>query len=183
MARHARGRQESPSEPFGFWLITVETSQSRIALPRQAARTASWLDSEAARSSCRGTIGAYGGLQIAPGGGRAADMRRAIAARLRAEPAAAEDVAAEYVDSVRFYATSWAIAIYFEEKANRFRFTLPRDARELRIVPTGGEMAAVFATGGILEVWPANDWIAHVRSVSARLREIAARALDAIRSE
>lgn len=84
----------------------------------------------------------------------------------------------ELSDYARYASTSWSLTLSVE--ANRRALYLPEEARKLRLVPSGGELAAVFAAGEILEVWTVPDWIAHLRAVGrnvGRLEETALREL------
>jgi UDP-2,3-diacylglucosamine pyrophosphatase LpxH len=55
---------------------------------------------------------------------------------------------------------------------------LPREFRDLGLLPNQGEVAAVLILGDVLEIWSADKWVEHARDVRGRLLEITERAFD-----
>lgn len=83
------------------------------------------------------------------------------------------------MDLARFLATAWSIPVFVEK--NRYTMTLPDPARRLGVLPNAGDKAVVFATGEVLEVWPATDWVEYVRELSGNLAAIADAGMDSLR--
>jgi hypothetical protein len=57
---------------------------------------------------------------------------------------------------------------------------LPEAARRAKLVPQYGGIAVIFGFGGILEIWDALDWNAHVRLTAKRKVAAIADALEDI---
>jgi len=55
---------------------------------------------------------------------------------------------------------------------------LPREFRDLGLLPNTGEIAAVFILGEVLEIWRSEKWVEHVLDVRKNLQQITGRALD-----
>jgi len=159
-------------EPFRAWVLTVE-SQHRIRLPKQILETCKWLETaEEPNNVVVGTISHLGGLRFSPESARDATVRKELAARLEQSPARSEEAAAAWMDLVRFMATAWPVTIQVERKSERISISLPAEARKLGIVPSAGETAVVFASGEIIEVHKAVDWLKHSQAVGGRLQDL-----------
>ena len=76
------------------------------------------------------------------------------------------------LDAARYFATGWNITVSYETVRERFAITLPEEARLLKIVPEEKQVAVVFATGNIFEIWPADDWRTYARSVGLKLTAV-----------
>jgi hypothetical protein len=172
----AAAKIENTIEPWHFQLLRVEEDRHRLRLPKQLVAAISWLTASQEDLPCLGMVGARGGMTICSLsllGTRSKLIKKLSPQQLRRNTAGSE-----LLDYARYAATSWSLTLSVE--ASRRALYLPEEARKLRLVPSGGELAAVFAAGEILEVWTAPDWIAHLRAVGrnvGRLEETALREL------
>ena len=163
-------------EPFRKWVVTVET-QHRIRLPTEITRFAGWLAvNEEGQQTHVGTMSAFGGMQISPDGGRFGEARRSLVEKLLENPAKAGEAGADWLNLARYFATSWPVTFQMERKPSRITINLPAEARKLGIVPKAGEIAVVFATGEILEICGASEWVKLNNTMSEKLNEILERA-------
>ena len=94
-----------------------------------------------------------------------------------------QQVRSRIVEYARYAASTWPVSISWEAKARRYTFTLPEGARMLRLAPSRGERAVVFAVGEILEVWPADEWVAYIRTLARDLDEVRESAIEQLADE
>ncbi len=167
--------------PATLWVRRVGT-QHRIRLHGEAAETVKWLKGKAGFAiDCIARLGPAAQLQILPKD-REEAAKHKLNSSLKAAPPNVDEIAAPWTELARYFATGWTIPCSFEEKSNRFTFVLPKEARDLGIVPGENEVVAIFSTGEILEVWPAREWTQHVAKISSNLNQITILALDALQS-
>ena len=140
---------------------------------------ASWLLSAQEDFSCLAMIGVRGGVAIYP----TALLRTKsdLAAALSRKPPEAAAAGSQVLDFVRYSATSWELTISVEP--TRYIFYLPEDARTLGLVPQPGEVAIVFSSGDILEVWTPTDWIAYLRRMGESIARIERAVLDKLHAD
>ncbi len=74
------------------------------------------------------------------------------------------------VDYARYAATTWKLRL--RRETTRYSFTLPEEARALGVAPSAKQDAAVFAARGLLEVWPAKEWVNYVRGLAVDLDQL-----------
>lgn len=113
-------------------------------------------------------VGPYGGLLLSPRD--LVEEHNEALRHLRGALVRRKEVASSRAEYARLLATTWEIPI--SRESGRYSFVLPEEPRKLRIVPSEGEIVAVFGCGEILEAWPADAWIAHVRSLFARSQSL-----------
>ncbi len=155
-------------EPFQMWVHTVEKA-NRLRLSHDLALVVPWLATETGRIECVCSAGAAGGVCIQPA--KAIDAtRRSLTTHLDRRASTPTDDASGWVALARFLATSWDVPIAIEP--GRFSLTLPEGARKLGLVPAKGQVAVVFAVAGIVEVWPAGEWVQHVRQSAASIDDL-----------
>lgn len=138
--------------------------QHRLRLPSRLGLIVPWLGAREERVECLALIGPKGGLVIAPE--TALGRHGKILARL-SKLEFSYETSREVMEYARFSATNWAI--YFLREPSRYAFTLPEEARKLGLAPSSGRDAAIFVAGQILEVWPAEKWLDHIRELASDL--------------
>jgi len=146
-------------------VLKVEDDRPRLRLPKQLAIAVSWLASSNEDLSCLATVGVRGGIQVYPR--TALSDRSNLLTRLSLKQLRRTAAGSDLLDYARYSSTSWHLTIAVE--SSRYALYLPEEARKLRLVPTNGERAVVFAAGEILEVWTTADWIGHLRRVGAKI--------------
>lgn len=161
-----------------IWIRTVE-AQHRIRLGKEAADHIKWLKAEDGFSiDFFASIGPSGQLVLVPKQEEAVFLK--LMESLKNSPPAKSEFFAPWVELARYFATTWEIQCSFESKAKRFSFVLPREARELEIVPNENGMVVVFNTGEILEIWPRDKWITHINKIGSNLTHYVGLGLDAL---
>jgi DNA-binding transcriptional regulator/RsmH inhibitor MraZ len=147
------------SQPEAPWLLKVVKvdSRHRLFLPAGIADIVEWIGSGG--TECR-AYAAGGGVSLVPAARD--ELHGRLATSLSERRLTLDEVAVELGDVVRFAATSWPVSI-----DQQLRLTLPEDARKLRLLPGAGQRAAVFASGDVLEVWPADAWRRHVSALAS----------------
>lgn len=136
------------------WLLSVVKvdNRHRLVLPSGISEVVGWIGDGGV--DCRAYV-AVGGVGVVPA---ALDqLHGKLAAALTERRLELDEAAMELGDVVRFVASSWPMSI-----DRQLRLTLPEDARKLGLVPGAGQHAAVFASGEVLEIWPAATWREHV---------------------
>jgi hypothetical protein len=156
----------------GALLIHTVDLGNRLRLPPESADFVPWLK-EASRKAYM-FPGHRGGVQVVresvPGGKEA----QQIVSALRDSPPKAEEAGTEWMRLMRYQLTRCEV----EFSEDRFGIVLPREFRDMGLLPNQSEVAAVLILGGILEIWRADKWAEHVRDVRGRLLEVTERALD-----
>jgi hypothetical protein len=142
--------------------------QHRIALGNDVVAVVPWLETGKARS-CVAFIGSFGQVQIFPEPPES-ETRDKLAVELATLPGRPHEAAMNWVTFARFAASTWPVQ--FTVDKGRTRFILPEEIRLLGITPSIDSTAVLFLTGAILEVWKADDWVAHIRSTRAALSNI-----------
>jgi hypothetical protein len=159
-----------------FWLKTIET-QHRVRVGSELAELLPWVnpDSES-QTNCFGFLGAYGQLQIAPALPGAL-LRTKIDDSLSERAAKPEESSMEWARFARFTATAWPLVISFEKAANRFSLVLPKEPRDMGLVPSNGQIVVV-AIRGMLELWMPEKLISHVQATSSTIETVMSLAAD-----
>jgi hypothetical protein len=153
--------EDTPStEVWQFQVLKVEEDRHRLRLPKRLVTAVSWLTSSQDDLPCLAMVGVRGGMMICSLS--LLVNRSKMIPKLSPHQFRRNVAGSELLDYARYAATSWRLTISVE--ASRRALYLPEEARKLGLVPSGGELAAVFAAGEILEVWTVPDWIAHLRS-------------------
>jgi hypothetical protein len=155
-----------PAETFRLWIRRVE-QENRLRLPRLFGRIIPWIG-ESYRVDCVAFLGRKGGLSVAP----MPSLRRHKAAveRLRRIRFTPEGTAEQLIEYARYAATNWPVTV--RQESGRYTVTLPEEPRNIGLLPSTGGYAAVFAIDDILEIWPAKDWVAHIRDSEASLERL-----------
>jgi hypothetical protein len=170
----------SKKDPSKIWIQTVD-SRHRIRLGKHAAEHLPWLKaSEGFGIDFVSRVGPTGQLHLSLKD-REETLLQKVKASLDASPVGS-DIIDPRIDVLRYEATKWVIPCTFEAKSTRFTLVLPREARDLGLVPNENGIAVIFSTGDILEIWPAGKWVEHVTKISANLSHFTALALDEIES-
>jgi len=119
-------------------------------------------------------LGRYGGVQVMhdsiPGGKEA----QQIISSIQDSPPKAEESGTDLMRLMRYQLTRCE-AVFGED---RFGIVLPREFRDMGLLPNQGEVAALLIVGKILEIWRADKWVEHIRAVRGSLPETIGRALD-----
>ena len=175
MSKRRRKHEDSVHPvPFQAWFLTVE-KQHRLRISRDAGLVVSWLDASSDRIECVAAVGPAGGICIGPASS-IEPLRRSIVTNLGGRSATPRESGSAWVAVERYLATSWALSVSVE--ATRFSLTLPKGARKLRLAPSWGETAVVFATEAIVEVWPREAWCKHIRHSAAAIDELQEKAIE-----
>jgi len=156
--------------------VTVD-EYHRVRVSSEISNFVPWIDVSTKQIECVGAPGPSGGIQLVP---RSEHLKQteplvqALGDTLPSGPEAAQD----WVEVARLLATAWPITLNVE--ASRVSITLPEAARRAKLVPQYGGIAVIFGFGGILEIWDALDWNAHVRLTAKRKVGAIADALEDI---
>lgn len=165
-----------------LWIRQVAT-QNRVRLPREVSKYIAGLEPEDGRKlDFLGRIGPFGQLHLVlqdPCADAAHELDSAFA---RVPPKAA-DISSKGLELARFFATSWLVPCSFESAGNRFTFVLPKEARDLGVLPNEGGVIAIFSAGQILEFWTAHAWVQHVSKSASNLGDLTRLALAEINGE
>lgn len=156
------GRSKAGDDQWLLKVVKID-GRHRLSLPAGIGEIVAWLADGGV--DCRAYV-AGGGLSLVPA--VLDELHRRLAAALSDRRLTVDEAATELGDVVRFAASSWPVSI-----DRQLRLTLPEDARKLGLVAGAEQRAAVFASGDVLEIWPAEAWRERVsRLNSARLRFI-----------
>lgn len=169
----------SDDKPFRIWVRKVD-SQHRIRLNPDLIEALVWAPAEPGSSiPCFAFPGPHGQLQFAQ---RVPEyeFREKLAAELSQRPARVDEAATEWVQFARYAAMWWPVTLIFDAEPQRFAITLPKEARDLRLTPKAGEIALIFGTGNILEIWNEQSWETHSQIVARDPAAFAARAAAAM---
>ena len=165
-----RASQSVSDLPFQTWTVKVE-EQNRVRVPNEILQFITWLDSNGG-IECVALPGSSGGIQLTPWATYREGASPFIQA-LTGTPSSASESSEKWIDAVRYLATFWRISISIE--ASRISFTLPEALRRAEQLPAAGGSVVVFASGEILEIWPAHEWFDHVRkTATSKVAAIAA---------
>ena len=174
MSRPRQAQAEQPIPPVLGRAVKVE-AQNRVRLPRDVVAAVSWLREASASVECLAiTLGSSGGLLICPE--TAMPRHLEVLTKLQDRPITVGDTTSRIVECARMIATRWNVVVSWEKR--RFSLALPRGARDLKVAPSTGQTAFVFAAGEILEVWPGEEWVRHVRPLAARMWHVLDEALE-----
>ena len=168
-----RGSHKIDGIPFNIWVTDVDP-HNRVRIPREARDIVAWLNVEGTEIECIGTLGAAGGIQLAPIASHQTDVARFTEAM--DAPPEAEESGQEWVDVARLFATSWKVLISVEP--SRFSLTLPEPLRRVQEFLQPGGTVIVFGFGNILEVWDAPKWNEHIRVAVKQRPTAVSRALE-----
>lgn len=152
------GRPKQGDAERLFSVVAVD-SRHRLFLPKRITEIVEWLDGGGI--DCTSYLSG-GGVRLVPR--QLDDLRGRLDAMLGERRLTQEDAATGLGDLVRFAATSWSVHV-----DEQLRLTLPEDARKLGVLPEAGQRAAVFASGDIVEIWPAEEWRQTMRRLSKEL--------------
>lgn len=187
----SRGRKPDQAtllpDSFRIWVLTVQ-DQHRVRFFREeAASCLPWLNNQASPIRCIGTVGAAGGLLVSPEGAvpQMDEWRQALDESLRERPFSTTELSSRWLELTRYFATAWPLTIHREALAGereRLSLQLPEEIRTAGIVPSATAPVVLFAAGSILEVWPLQAWLEHVRAVGRRFLEFGNDDLEALRS-
>ncbi len=152
--------EERPG-PFDSWILTVD-SQHRIRAPAELSLMTGWLRKHAKSVACRCFVGPIGGIRIVPTDGQNMVEHRRVLTMLARDASPLDEPTSELTAYARYFSTSAEVSIRLEN--NRLSFTIPERVRKLRVAPSSGETAVAFATRNMLEIWPCEQWLSHVRA-------------------
>jgi len=163
-------RGDSTIVDFSFRVLVRDVEpQHRLRIPNEFARLLAWLPEREEKIVAVGLIGPIGGMQIVPMESNLAKTRGRFQSKLNIVPAKIEETVSALVDATRYLATAWHVSFSYDPARSRYTLVLPEEARLLGIVPKEGEGAVIFATGEILEIWPATAWVGHVRKIGLEI--------------
>ncbi|MGA2181325.1 MAG: hypothetical protein ABSH15_17315 [Verrucomicrobiota bacterium] len=160
----------------GALLIHTVDLGNRLRLPPETADFVPWLK-EASRKAYM-VPGHHGGIQVLRDSFPVGKELQQIISALRETPPKAEEAGTEMMRLMRYQLTRCEV----EFSEDRYGIVLPREFRDMEILPNQGKSAAVLILGGVLEIWRADKWAEHVRVVRGRLLEVTERALDELES-
>jgi hypothetical protein len=151
-------------EPAKTYVLKLET-QFRIRLSKEVADDVSWLQkagnsTDNSSISCFATFGPFKQLHLLPN--RDEPYFKKIREALTTLPAKATEIAELWMEGVRDFAAAWPVVCSFESKAKRFTIVLPKEARDLGIIPPETETLVVLVAGEIFEIWPSDKWTEHI---------------------
>ncbi len=98
------------------------------------------------------------------------DARSKMASALSAQDFRRSAAGSATLDYARHAAASWQVTMLSER--SRWSFDLPKEARDLGLVPDSGGKAIVFVVGEILEVWTVPDWLTYIRRVGTDIGQL-----------
>jgi len=158
--------------PGGALLIHTVDPGNRLRLPPETAEHVPWLK-ETSRKAYM-FPGHHGGVQVLrdsiPGGKGA----QQIVSTVQNSLPKAEEAGTEWMRLMRYQLTRCEV----EFSEDRYGIVLPREFRDMELLPNHGQFVAVLILGEVLEIWRADKWAEHVRDVRGRLLEVTERALD-----
>lgn len=156
--------------PYRFWLKTIQ-EQYRVRIGGEIAEVVPWLKAEKGfKATCGGFIGAAGQFQIAIRS-LGSEVVASLEASLRATPAHAEESSSSWARFARFTSMTWELTCSFEEGTGRFSLVLPKEPRDLGILPESGQIV-VFAAGAVVELWKPAEWLEHGRAAHSDIKTL-----------
>jgi hypothetical protein len=154
--------------------------QGRLRIPTKFLAGLPWLPSKAeSPRMCRGWIGKYQQLQVAPTPSFAAAHEELVSS-LNLEPARVKEANAAWVDLARYSFTTWNVRCSYETGADRLTLTLPKQLQNLKILSPNGSLVASFWIGEILELWVAENWIARAAEFAKDQEDATEKALESL---
>jgi len=153
--------------------------QNRLRLPAALADVLSWLPPEARVTECVGLVGPFGGVVIAPP--ERVPGHERILKHIQRRPLTFGQITSPLADYARLAACTWRFSLSREQ--TRYTLVLLEEPRKLHLLPRPGEFAYVFASGELLEVWPAPEWLEHVRRLARDMERVRVEALEEIGEE
>lgn len=160
----------------GFLIILTVDPGHRLRLPAETADFLPWLK-ESSRKVIL-TPGPFGGVQLVRGSVPGESDLEPILSALRQSPPKTVEAGAEWMRTVRYQFTQCEA----EFSDSRFGIVLPREFRDMGLLPNQGEPAAVMIFGEIIEIWSAVAWVSHVQDVRRNLQVVTERALEEFES-
>ncbi|HWY50678.1 MAG TPA: hypothetical protein VNW72_04270 [Chthoniobacterales bacterium] len=142
----------------------------RLRITEDIVATVRWLNISHT-SDCLAWIGSLGQLQIGPASFEK-DLEDQLNTELRKTPAQAREASSEWVAAARLAASKWNVKITAEPQRKRMSLVLPKEARDLGVVPSVGSHAGIFTAGDIFEIWKSEQWVEHVRLTRQRFRDM-----------
>src|SRR5438270_5708109 len=158
----------------GFQLGSVdfallESRRHRVRIPDSIANEVTWLNVEPKQHvPCRLIPQAPGGIQVWPSGGAFETAQSLTASGLNAIDRLHEEPDSEILRLTRLFSIFWNATVHYEPSSVRFAITIPEEVRKIGLLPDEGTLA-FFAKKDLLEIWPSDAFISHVRSTKADL--------------
>src|SRR5438128_5468065 len=135
MPKSASG--DNNPDRFRIWCRTVDP-QNRIRIDGELASFVPWLDpAKNVDFACIARMGPEGELQILRTVAHE-ELVSEISASLAEIPASASEGSASWMQFARVTATQWPLTCSYDRKNKRFTIVLPKDARDLGLVPAAG---------------------------------------------
>jgi hypothetical protein len=152
---------------IGAFLIHTVDDGNRLRLPLQTAKFVPWLK-EGPRTA-KMVLGQYGGAQLwhssIPIVGD--NELQQIQTGLKDSPAKPEESATEWMRLVRY--ALLRCEVEFKADGKHYSIGLPREFRDMGILPNSGERAAIVISGAIIEIWRTDKLEAHVGETRGKL--------------
>jgi hypothetical protein len=141
---------------------------NRLRLPIEIDKFLPWLK----QPEPKGTMfpGFCGGVQIlhesVPGG---ADLQQILSAT-NDVPARPHEAKSDWMRLIRFQLTHCEVV--FTPERSRYAVVLPREFRHMGLLPDHPKAAAIMVVGGILEIWPADEWAQYARAAGGAMADL-----------
>lgn len=168
---------------FRFQTIVrkLDSKEFRIrSLPKSLSLTVPWITAKRGQPTvCAAMIGPVGGLILSPMEGEVIQIKNVVEKTLYDHPPTFNDAGSERLKLARLAAGIWLVKFSFES-SQKFTLTLFAEMREIGIFPETEKYLVIFPTGGIIEVWPANEWRMHQCKLMKEVSNILAAARDEI---
>jgi len=152
-------------------LIHTVDPGNRLRLPPETADHVPWLKEDLRKAYM--LLGHHGGVQVlrdsVPGGKEA----QQIVSALKDSLPKVDEAGTQMMRLMRYQLTRCEV----EFSEDRYGIVLPREFRNMGLLPNQGEAAAVFILGDVFEIWCADKWAEHIRGVRDKLSEITEQAL------
>jgi hypothetical protein len=172
----------SGAEPVRVpWIASTKIIEGRHRLRisvKELKPVISWLPTPEANSiACVTNVGTSGQLQIVPKDADS-DFVKTLSSDLVTSPPLVTEVNNPWLAFARYTATRWPVSCTLESTGDRVTFQLPKECRDLDLVPGERESAVIFVTGAILELWKPKKWIEFASQYSANSSILTELAID-----
>lgn len=159
------------------WLLKVGAEQSRLRLPAEIEPYVPWIK----QGEGVAVIGPWGGISILP----SYDLQEegALVGAIDRYQVSITDLGSPLTKIAQHRNSSYPVKILSEPKSKRYSITLPKLFIELKLIPRRGNFAAVLATGGILEIWIPEEFVAHIQGVGRNLRNLKKEVIEELNDE
>jgi DNA-binding transcriptional regulator/RsmH inhibitor MraZ len=158
----------------GALLVRTVDPGNRVRLPPETADFIPWLK-ESSRKAIM-SPGLHGGVQLFHDNSLVDNGIRQIVSKLVDSQPKADEAGTEWMRLIRSQITQCEV----EFSEDRYGIVLPREFRQMSLLPNQGETAVVFVFGEVLEIWRADRWVEYVRDARNSILEVTERALDEI---